>query len=84
MLEHVSTVQCLFESVADGRGLPPSSVVEVPFAELDNASDCLLIGFPTLANWGVKLDKDSDDNIWVELTKLGVTLLTEKPPADDY
>lgn len=84
VLEFVSTVQCMFESVADGRGLPATSTVEVPFAELDNASDCLLIGFPTLADWGLRLDKDADENVWLELVTLGVTLLAERPPADDF
>ena len=77
-------MKCTFESVADGRGLPPSSTVEIPFAELDNASDCLLIGFPTLTDWGLRLDKDADGNVWLEFVTLGVTLLAERPPAEDF
>ncbi len=38
----------------------------------------MIIGLPTLAQWGVALDSDADGNIWVELRKLGITMLAER------
>jgi hypothetical protein len=79
VLEHVLSLRCRFDSVPDGRGKPTSCEVEVSFSELDGASDCLLIGFPTLVKWGMAVDEDADGHLWVELRRLGVTLLAERP-----
>ena len=55
--------------------------VEIGFAELADASDCLLVGFPTLAMWGFSVDEDADGHLWVEFRRLGITLLAERPPS---
>ena len=78
VLDHVSTVSCQFESVADGTGPAKTCEVALEFAELQGASDPVLIGFPQLLQWGVRFEEDADGNPWVELTKLGVTLLAER------
>ena len=38
----------------------------------------MIVGLPTLAQWGMALDSDADGNVWVELRKLGITLLAER------
>jgi hypothetical protein len=81
-LDYVINVRCRFESVPDGRGKPAACEVEVGFAELEGASDCLLVGFPTLLKWGMAIDEDADGHLWVELRRLGVTLLAERPRED--
>jgi len=79
VLEHVLNLRCRFDSVPDGRGKPVSCEVEISFSELEGASDCLLIGFPTLVKWGMSIDEDADGHLWVELRRLGVVLLAERP-----
>jgi hypothetical protein len=74
----------MFESVADGRKSVPKAEVVVPFAELDDASDPLLLGFPLLMEWGLKIEVDADGHIWVEFLKLGVTMLAERPSGEGY
>ena len=56
---------------------------ELCFAELAEASDALLIGFPSLCLLGFSTDMDDDGNIWITLSKLGVTTLAETPVEDD-
>ena len=69
---------CELESVTDGAGPAKKCEVSLDFAELKGASDPVLIGFPQLLQWGVRFEEDADGNPWVELTKLGVTLLAER------
>ena len=56
---------------------------ELCFAELAEASDALLIGFPSLCLLGFSTDMDDDGNIWITLSKLGITTLAETPVEDD-
>ena len=80
---NVTRLALTFEEAPDGRGKPGSVVVEVDFAELQGASDTLLLGFPQLAEWGLVLSKDEDGYVWVEFPKLGVTLLSETVAVRD-
>ena len=72
------TVDCQFEaSDPDGHDAAEAPVIPVLFAELDNAADALLIGFPEIVAWGCRFFDDSDGNIWVDFTKLGFCCLAE-------
>ena len=50
---------------------------------LDDAADAMLVGFPTMLEWGVAFEQDADGHIWVELRRFGLTLLAERPPQGD-
>ena len=45
--------------------------LEVDFWELDGAADGLLIGAPTLADWGFGLERDERGRTWVLLSRFG-------------
>jgi len=77
VLEHVTRINLSFDEVSDGRGKPRRVSTEVDFAELEGASDMLLLGFPQIAEWGLNITRDDDGHVWVEFSKLGVTLLSE-------
>jgi len=77
VLEHVTRLNLSFDEVSDGRGKPRRVSTEVDFAELEGASDMLLLGFPQIAEWGLNITRDDDGHVWVEFTKLGVTVLSE-------
>ena len=72
------TVDCQFEALdPDGHDTAEAPVIPVLFAELENAADALLVGFPEIVAWGCKFFDDSDGNIWVDFTKLGFCCLAE-------
>ena len=67
-----------FETLSpDGGTAAAAPEVEVTFAELDEAADALLIGFPELVSWGVRFYDDSDGNIWIDFEKLGICALAD-------
>ena len=76
------TLGLKFESLSPEGDVPSEAPeVEVVFAELEDAADALLIGFPELVSWGVHFYDDSDGNIWVEFKRLGIfTLADAKMP----
>ena len=75
----VETVQVGFRDCEAKHNVKvPSVSAEVDFGELDGISENMMIGFPTLAEWGMNLDSDADGNVWVEFRKLGVTMLAEQ------
>ena len=76
------TMELIFEGVHEGTIAPLQATVDVTFGELGGISEAMIIGFPTLAKWGYALDADADGNIWVELRKLGITMLAEGPVVD--
>ncbi|MCP4900485.1 MAG: hypothetical protein GY906_26270, partial [bacterium] len=47
------------------------------FGELEGASDALIVGYPTLAEWGFGLERDDDGIVWVELRSLGLRVPSE-------
>ena len=57
----------------------PPAIVNVAFGELDSAADCLLIGFPTLLEWGPYFYKDDEGRPWIEFHKLGICVPAELP-----
>ena len=72
------TLDCQFEALdPDGHACKEAPLLPVLFAELDNAADALLIGFPEIVSWGCKFFDDPDGNIWVDFTKLGFCVLAE-------
>ena len=72
------TLNCQFEALdPDGHDLKEAPVLPVLFAELENAADALLIGFPEIVSWGCRFYDDADGNIWVDFTRLGFTALAE-------
>ena len=77
------TLNCQFEALdPDGHATKEAPVMPVLFAELDNAADALLIGFPEIVSWGCRFFDDQDGNIWVDFTRLGFCALAESksPP----
>ena len=78
-----ATLSLQFEALdPDGHNATEAPVLEVLFAELDNAADALLIGFPEIVSWGCRFFDDQDGNVWVDFTKLGFCVLAESknPP----
>ena len=72
------TLDCQFQALDPaGHTSKEAPVVQVLFAELENAADALLIGFPEIVAWGCKFFDDEDGNIWVDFTKLGCCALAE-------
>ena len=57
-------------------------VMEVCFAEMADCADAMIIGFPDLARFGYMVEEDDDGHIWVNLAKLGITMLAETPQAE--
>jgi hypothetical protein len=43
----------------------------------------MLLGFPGLLRWTPCFDRDDDGNVWVQVRRLGVTLLAEGAPEQD-
>ena len=63
----------------DGRkpGLP--FTIRLRFVELEDAADCLLIGYPDLiSEFKPAFDQDSDGYPWVEFRKAGIMLAGER------
>ena len=78
-LSMVSTFRLdLKDAEASTRSGVGKAFIPVSFGELGGISENMIIGLPTLASWGMALDSDVDGNIWVELRKLGITLLAER------
>ena len=63
--------------VAQSRGAQLSSW---KWEELPGAADYLLMGFPDIVKFDTRFYEDADGNVYVEMQKLGVTLLAESPP----
>ena len=81
-IEAVCDIDLVLESVAEDGITPNADVaLKVCFAELSEAADALLIGYPEISAWDTHFWQDSDGNDWVEFRKLGVTLLAEKNVA---
>ena len=78
-MQMITKVKLCFKD-AEANVRTGASVVETPvsFGELAGISENMIIGFPTLAQWGFTLDSDADGNVWVEFRKLGVTMLAER------
>ena len=53
--------------------------IDVVFGEMDSAADGLLIGFPTLLEWGYSVYLDSDGKPWMHLRKFDITMPCETP-----
>jgi len=82
-IEAVCDLTVLFQSISeDGITQDADVAVKVNFAELSEAADAMLIGYPELSAWDSHFWRDSDGNDWVEFRKLGVTLLAEKSVAN--
>ena len=79
-VQYHSTVVVTLEDVPEdgSKGRPPSHQ-ELVFAELEGASDCLLVGFPTMLKWRPTLFEDEDGHPWVYLQTLNVSLPCEVP-----
>jgi hypothetical protein len=77
---HFTTIELtFFDTPEDGsKGSKPKKV-DVLFGELDSAADCLLIGFPTMIEWGPYFYNDEDNRPWVEFTKLNISVPAEVP-----
>ena len=72
------TLNCCFETLdPDGRSVQEAPLIPILFAELENAADALLIGFPEIVAWGCRFYDDADGNVWVDFTRLGFTALAE-------
>jgi hypothetical protein len=79
-VKHHTTLKVKFSDVPDdGVHAAPEKILEVSFGELESASDCLLIGYPTLLDWGPHFFRDIDGNPWVDFIKLYVAMPTEVP-----
>ena len=78
------TLDCQFEALdPDGHAVKEAPVLPILFAELDNAADALLIGFPEIVAWGCRFFDDADGNIWVDFTKLGFSVLAESKNSQE-
>ena len=78
---HESLIELTFDSVSeDGRSVPESKTIVLEMGELPGASDHLLMGFPDIVKFDTRFYEDADGNVYVEMQKLGVTLLAESPP----
>ena len=79
-MDLMTILSCRFKDLPpDSRTPSPGAEAQIPFVEMEGAADCLLVGFPTICQWDPSFHQDSDGNIWLELKKLNVTLLCEKP-----
>lgn len=80
-MAHESLIELTFDSVSeDGRSAPESKTIVLEMGELPGASDHLLMGFPDIVKFDTRFYEDADGNVYVEMQKLGVTLLAESPP----
>ena len=80
-MSHESLVELTFDSVSeDGRMAPGSKTIVLEMGELPGASDHLLMGFPDIVKFDTRFYEDADGNVYVEMLKLGITLLAESPP----
>ena len=78
-LNMVTTVSLVFKDAeANVRTGAQTAELPVAFGELSGISENMIIGLPTLAQWGMALDSDADGNVWVEFRKLGITMLAER------
>ena len=78
-LAMVSTLTLGFRDAEAGvRTGAATGEFPVAFGELEGITENMIVGLPTLAQWGMALDSDADGNVWVELRKLGITLLAER------
>ncbi len=78
---HESLIELTFDSVSeDGRSVPESKTIVLEMGELPGASDHLLMGFPDIVKFDTRFYEDADGNVYVEMQKLGITLLAESPP----
>ena len=78
---HESLIELTFDSVSeDGRSAPQSKTIVLEMGELPGASDHLLMGFPDIVKFDTRFYEDADGNVYVEMQKLGITLLAESPP----
>ena len=72
------TLNCRFETLdPDGRSVQEAPSLPILIAELENAADALLIGFPEIVAWGCRFFDDADGNVWVDFARLGFTALAE-------
>ena len=75
-----TTVKLRFQDVPEDGSAPMKPVsVDVVFGEMDSGADCLLLGFPTLVDWGYQCFNDGDGNPWIRFEKFSITLPCEKP-----
>ena len=74
------TISLTLKNVCEqGLTTKPDCNMDVVFGEIDSAADGLLIGFPTLLEWGYSVYLDSDGKPWMYLRKFDVTLPCETP-----
>ena len=57
------------------------TLVSAEFGELEGLSDALILGCPTLGEWGFGVDKDDDGHYWVQFRRLGLRCPMEMPDA---
>ncbi len=80
-MSHESLIELTFDSVSeDGRMKPGSKSIVLEMGELPGAADHLLMGFPDIVKFDTRFYQDADGHIYVEMQKLGITLLAESPP----
>ena len=75
----LTTVMAEFEGEAlhGSGGTSKAKPLPITFSELKDASDPMIIGFPTLASWGFGVETDEDGVTWVTLSSLGVRIPAE-------
>ena len=79
-VQHHTKIELIFNDVPEDGSSGRSPVKqEITFAELESASDCLLIGFPTLIEWSPTFFKDDDGLPWVHFGALNLSMPCETP-----
>ena len=75
-----TTIRMSFLDVPDsGIKTKGKTPVDAVFGELDDSCDALLVGFPTLMEWGFYCRMDEDGQPWVGFARWDITLPAEKP-----
>ena len=77
-INRVAQITGWLDPVTEDGSKPPAPVaLTLEFAELAGAADALLMGFPDLVKYDVRVCDDADGNVWVVFERLGVTMLAE-------
>ena len=77
-INRVAQIKGWLDPVTEDGSRPPAPMaLTLDFAELSGAADALLMGFPDIVKYDVRVYDDSDGNVWVVFGRLGLTMLAE-------